>query len=157
MNENKGRMPTKVELTLEQSQQGVSDDVLTREASQSDRVSELNGEKADLEDEVSKLVKEKEDWVSKKEATKLRAERQDLAARLKNEEIMKHNVIRHTLQVWNYKQIIKVTFSASYCTRWLEAPKVNRKEEAAIFKAADNVDHEDLTKFQQKLVGLPKK
>ncbi|GJT01912.1 RNA-directed DNA polymerase, eukaryota [Tanacetum coccineum] len=28
MNENKGRMPTKIELTLEQSQQGVSDDVL---------------------------------------------------------------------------------------------------------------------------------
>ncbi|GJV56063.1 hypothetical protein Tco_1457068 [Tanacetum coccineum] len=28
MNENKGIMPTKVELTLEQSQQGVSDDVL---------------------------------------------------------------------------------------------------------------------------------
>nr|GEY47920.1 hypothetical protein [Tanacetum cinerariifolium] len=28
MNENKGIIPTKVELTLEQSQQGVSDDVL---------------------------------------------------------------------------------------------------------------------------------
>ncbi|GJT65717.1 uncharacterized mitochondrial protein-like protein [Tanacetum coccineum] len=28
MNENKGKMPTKIELTLEQSQQGVSDDVL---------------------------------------------------------------------------------------------------------------------------------
>ncbi|GKD85231.1 hypothetical protein Tco_1356385, partial [Tanacetum coccineum] len=28
MNENKGRMPTKIELTLEQSQQDVSDDVL---------------------------------------------------------------------------------------------------------------------------------
>ncbi|GKG17656.1 hypothetical protein Tco_0362613, partial [Tanacetum coccineum] len=28
MNENKGIMPTKVELTLEQSQQGVNDDVL---------------------------------------------------------------------------------------------------------------------------------
>ncbi|GKC14678.1 hypothetical protein Tco_1011460 [Tanacetum coccineum] len=28
MNEDKGKMPTKVELTLEQSQQGVSDDVL---------------------------------------------------------------------------------------------------------------------------------
>ncbi|GJT17122.1 hypothetical protein Tco_0875828 [Tanacetum coccineum] len=28
MNENKGRMPTKIELTLEQSQQGVSNDVL---------------------------------------------------------------------------------------------------------------------------------
>ncbi|GJX63914.1 hypothetical protein Tco_0296814 [Tanacetum coccineum] len=28
MNENKGRMPTKIELTLEQSQQGVNDDVL---------------------------------------------------------------------------------------------------------------------------------
>ncbi|GKF46268.1 hypothetical protein Tco_0136070, partial [Tanacetum coccineum] len=28
MNENKGIMPTKVEITLEQLQQGVSDDVL---------------------------------------------------------------------------------------------------------------------------------
>ncbi|GJY66747.1 hypothetical protein Tco_0468985 [Tanacetum coccineum] len=28
MNENKGSMPTKVELTLEKSQQGVNDDVL---------------------------------------------------------------------------------------------------------------------------------
>nr|GFC57505.1 hypothetical protein [Tanacetum cinerariifolium] len=28
MNEYKGRMPTKIELTLEQSQQGVSNDVL---------------------------------------------------------------------------------------------------------------------------------
>ncbi|GJY36305.1 hypothetical protein Tco_0421683 [Tanacetum coccineum] len=28
MNENKGIMPTKVELTMEQSQQGVSDDIL---------------------------------------------------------------------------------------------------------------------------------
>ncbi|GJW48748.1 retrovirus-related pol polyprotein from transposon TNT 1-94 [Tanacetum coccineum] len=30
MNENKGRMPTKIELTLEQSQQGVSNDVLSK-------------------------------------------------------------------------------------------------------------------------------
>ncbi|GJU08931.1 hypothetical protein Tco_1125361, partial [Tanacetum coccineum] len=106
----------------------------------SDKVSKLNREKADLEDEVSKLVKEKEDWVLEKESI----------AKAANEKSEK-------FKVWNYKQIIKDTFSASYGTRWLEAPKVNRKEEAAIFKAADNVDHEDLTKFQQKLVGLPKK
>ncbi|GJR17999.1 hypothetical protein Tco_0966526 [Tanacetum coccineum] len=30
MNENEGKMPTKIKLTLEQSQQGVSDDVLIR-------------------------------------------------------------------------------------------------------------------------------
>nr|GEX54783.1 hypothetical protein [Tanacetum cinerariifolium] len=85
---------------------------------------------------------------SKKEATKLRAERQDLAARMRNEEIRKHNVIRHILQVYKYKQVIGDTFSASYGVGWLEGPKVNRKEEAAIFKAADNVDYESPTKFQ---------